>query len=93
MEGRAGGGRVGAESKAWHTTPEVMHVVDTMWIPSLAVRHGMPSGRVERYSLVLSDGLHTMEIKLITPLRHLVRDGGVRQASVVRRLGDCSICG
>ncbi|XP_037456074.1 uncharacterized protein LOC119326542 isoform X1 [Triticum dicoccoides] len=51
----------------------------------------MPGGRVERYSLVLSDGLHTMEIKLITPLRHLVRDGCVRRASVVRFLWYCSI--
>ncbi|KAM3355469.1 hypothetical protein ACQJBY_025945 [Aegilops geniculata] len=51
----------------------------------------MPGGRVERYSLVLSDGLHTMEIKLITPLRHLVRDGWVRRGSVVRLLWYCTI--
>ncbi|XP_044354749.1 uncharacterized protein [Triticum aestivum] len=89
--GRAGGGRVGAESKAWHTAPVVMQVVDTVGIPPLAVRHGMPGGRVERYSLVLSDGLHTMEIKLITPLRHLVRDGCVRRGSVVRLLWYCTI--
>ena len=86
-----GGARVGAESKAWHTAPVVMQVVDTVGIRLLAVRHGMPGGRVERYSLVLSDGLHTMEIKLITPLRHLVRDGCVRRGSVVRLLWYCTI--
>ena len=80
-----------AESKAWHTAPVVMQVVDTLGIPSLAVGHGMPGGQVEWYSLVLSNSLHTMEIKLITPLRQLVRDGCLRRGSIVRLLWYCTI--
>jgi hypothetical protein len=75
-----------AESEAWHRAPVVLQVVDTVWIPPGVLR---PWG----YTLVLSDGVHTHGMDLITPLRHLVKDGRVRKGSVVRLKSYCTIFG
>ena len=82
-----------AESKAWHSAPVVLQVVDTLRIPPLVIRHGWPRGNLEGCSLVLSDGVHTLEMDLITLLRNIVKDGRVRKGSVVRLLSYCNIYG
>ena len=84
-----------AESKKWHSAPVVLQVVDTVRIPprALPLLHGMPEIRLGGYALVLSDGVHTHEMGLITPLGHVVRDGRVRKGSIVRLRSYCTIFG
>jgi hypothetical protein len=82
-----------AENQIWHRVPVVLQVLDTVWLQPLARRPGRwsPNSSLGGYTLVLSDGVHTHEMDLITPLRHLVKNGRVRKGSVIRLVWYCTI--
>jgi hypothetical protein len=82
-----------AENQIWHRVPVVLQVVDTVWLQPLVRRPGRcwPNSSLGGYTLVLSDGVHTHEMDLITPLRHLVKNGRVRKGSVIRLVWYCTI--